>query len=147
MRLGLGETLRCSGEAERAVAARLGAHLAEVADERVDLAALVGDERDDARDPLHLGLLPPLEAVDEARQQLIPRPGLREHREALAHVARAQLDEPLLLEMAERGNDAAPLLAQCGSRFLGIEVRPSRPVLPLATTRRRKSARAGSNAA
>ena len=106
------------------MAARLGAHLAEVADERVDLAALVGDERDDARDPLHLGLLPPLEAVDEARQQLVPRPGLREHREALAHVARAQLDQPLLLEMAERGDDAAPLLAQCGRRRLGIEVRP-----------------------
>ena len=105
------------------------AHLAEVADERVDLAAVVRDERDDARDPLDLGLLPPLEPVDEAREQLVPRSRLREHREALAHVARAQLDEPLLLEMTERRDDAAPLLPQRGRRFLGIEIRPEPPRL------------------
>ena len=51
------------------------AHLAEVADERVDLAAVVGDERDDAPDPLRLRLLPPLEPLDQARQQLVPRLG------------------------------------------------------------------------
>ena len=51
--------------------ARLGAHLAEVADERVDLAAVVRDERDDARDPLHLGLLATLEPLDEAVEQLV----------------------------------------------------------------------------
>ncbi len=77
--LGLGQPLRLPGEAEGAVAARLGAHLAEVADERVDLAAVVGDERDDARDPLDLGLLAAREALDEAREQLVPRVGLGEH--------------------------------------------------------------------
>ena len=122
------------------------AHFAEVADQRVDLAALMDDERDDAPDPLHLRLLPPIEALDQARQQLVPRLGRPDHGEALAHITRAQLDE-LLLEVAERGNDSAPLLVERDRQLLGIEVGPRRPVLPLATSRRRKSARTGSNVA
>ena len=50
--------------------------------------------------------------------------GCADHGEALAHIARAQLDEPLLLEVAERGDDSAPLLAERGRRLLGIEVGP-----------------------
>src|SRR3954454_14362898 len=40
-----------SRQAVRAVAARIGARLAEVADERLHLAAIVLDEGDDALDP------------------------------------------------------------------------------------------------
>jgi len=43
-----------SGDAERAVAARLGARLAEVADERLHLATIVLDKGDDSLDPPRL---------------------------------------------------------------------------------------------
>ena len=47
-----------SGEAVAAVPARLGARLAEVADEGSHLAAVSGDERQDALDPARLGAFP-----------------------------------------------------------------------------------------
>ena len=127
--------------------ARLGAHLAEVADELVDLAAVVGDERDDAGDPLHLGLLASLEALDESVEQLRPRAGLREHRVALPGVAEPQLDQLLLLEVAEGGDDPARSSPSSSRRRVGIESVHTRPVFPLATSRRRKSARSESKAA
>ena len=58
-------------EAERAVAARFRARLAEVGDERLHLAAVVGDERDDARDPLGFGLLAALEPRGERVADLV----------------------------------------------------------------------------
>src|SRR5436305_1771153 len=48
-----------AGQAERAVAARLGAGFAEVADERLHLTAVVLDEGDHSLDPLRFRLLPP----------------------------------------------------------------------------------------
>src|SRR5205823_10271178 len=57
--------LRLAGEAERAVAARLGAGFAEVADERLHLAAVVLDEGEDALDALGFRLLAAVEALGE----------------------------------------------------------------------------------
>ena len=90
--------------------ARLGAHLAEVADELVDLAAVVRHERDDAGDPLHLRLLASLEALDEPVEHLRLRARLREHRVALPGVAEPKLDQLLLLEVAEGGDDPGSVL-------------------------------------
>ena len=50
----LREALGRAGQAILTVAARLGAGLAEVADERLHLAAIVLDESDDSLDPLRL---------------------------------------------------------------------------------------------
>src|SRR6478735_10236611 len=91
-----------AGQAIGAVAARIGAGLAEVGDERLHLAAIVLDERDDARDPLRLRLLAPVESLGEAVAQLVERRWLLQQREALAHVGDLQLDEAPLLEVAER---------------------------------------------
>jgi hypothetical protein len=57
------------------MAARLVARLAEPANEVVDLAAVVGDERDDALDAVGLGCLPALEPLDETVEQPSPEPG------------------------------------------------------------------------
>src|SRR5262245_9481630 len=70
LRLGCWKLLRASGEAVAAVAAGLGAGLAEVADERVHLAAVVADEREDALDPVGLGAFPPREALEEPLDKL-----------------------------------------------------------------------------
>src|SRR4051794_23670631 len=69
------DALRRARQAERAVAARLRSSLPEVADERLHLAAVVLDERDDALDPLRLGLLAPFEPLDEAGAPPPPPPG------------------------------------------------------------------------
>ena len=69
----LRKALRGSGQAIRAVAARLGARLAEVADERLHLAAVVLDERDDSLDALRLRLLAPVETLGQAIAQLVER--------------------------------------------------------------------------
>ena len=53
-RIRLRKALGGSGQAIRAVAARIGTGLAEVADERLHLAAIVLDEGDDSLDPLRL---------------------------------------------------------------------------------------------
>src|SRR6478735_2942252 len=50
----LRKALGGSGQAVRTVAARICTGLAEVADERLHLAAIVLDEGDDSLDPLHL---------------------------------------------------------------------------------------------
>jgi hypothetical protein len=71
-RRGLRKLLGCAGEAEAAMAARLLAQLTEVADELVDLAAVMGDERDDLPNPVSLGPLAAVEALDEAVEQLVP---------------------------------------------------------------------------
>src|SRR4051794_6551477 len=106
------DALRRAGQAERAVAARRRSSLPEVADERLHLAAVVLDERDDALDPLGLGLLAPFEPLDEAVALLGERRGLPQQRVALAHVRRLQLREPALLEVPERGDDTRTLLAR-----------------------------------
>ena len=119
----LRKPLRGAGQAKRAVAARIGAGLAEVADERLHLAAVVLDEGDDALDPLRLRLLAAVEALGEAVAQLVERRRLLEQREALAHVGDLQLDEAPLLEVAERCDDRARaprparrLAGRCSSR-------------------------------
>ena len=61
----VGELLGASGQAVAAVAAGLGARLAEVGDERVHLAAVVGDEREDVLDPLGLRALAAGEALEQ----------------------------------------------------------------------------------
>ena len=91
--------------------ARLGANLAEVADERGDLAARMGDERDDALDALGLGSLAPVEPLRKAGDHIFERVRTREQRVPLASVGGLQLDEPLLLQVAEGGDDPASLLA------------------------------------
>src|SRR5205814_10694929 len=53
-RSGLRKALGGSGQAIRAVAARIGTGLAEVADERLHLAAVVLDEGDASLEPLRL---------------------------------------------------------------------------------------------
>src|SRR5436305_7376762 len=62
-----------SGQTVRAVTARFGERLAEVADECLHLAAVVLDERDDALDPLRLRLLAAVEALRQAVAQLCER--------------------------------------------------------------------------
>src|SRR5436190_15305188 len=62
LRLALGKLLGASVEAVAAVPARLGARLAEVADEGAHLTAVVGDEREDAVNPAGLGAFPTGEA-------------------------------------------------------------------------------------
>jgi hypothetical protein len=58
---GVGQALSRARETKRAVTTRLRALLAEIGDERLHLAAVVCDEREDAGDALGLGLLAPLE--------------------------------------------------------------------------------------
>src|SRR3954451_872171 len=117
----LRKPLSGSGEARRAVAARIGARLAEVTDERLHLAAVVLDEGDDALDPLRLRLLAAVEALGEAVAQLVERRRLLEQREPLSYVGDLQLDEPPLLEIAERFDDALSFLAGHG---VGVDARP-----------------------
>src|SRR3954467_8088290 len=119
--------LRGPGQAERAVAAWVGAQLAEVADERLHLAALVLDEREHALDPLGLRLLAALEALGELVDERRLRRRPREQSEALPHVRRLQLDEPALLEVVERAHD--PLAVLAGHR-LRIDRHPRAPGLP-----------------
>src|SRR5689334_14526608 len=57
----------------RTVATRPVTRLAEVADERLHLAAVVLDEGDNPCDPLRLRLLAPVEALGEAISQLLQR--------------------------------------------------------------------------
>src|SRR5215212_3637560 len=109
--------------------AGLGARLAEVADERPDLAAVVRDEREDAADPLDLGLLAPVEPLGEPLHELTQRRGMLEYGVALADVRGLQLDEGLLLQVAEGRDDPAPLLAEVGGGPLGIDARPDAPGL------------------
>src|SRR5215204_7504879 len=109
--------------------ARLGALLAEVADERLDLAALVRDEREDAPDPLDLGLLAPVEPLGEPLHQLTQRLGMLEHGVALADVRGLQLDQGLLFQVAEGRDDPASLLAELGGGPVGIDARPDAPGL------------------
>ncbi len=65
---GLGQALGLAREAEGAVTAWFRAGLPEVGDERLHLAAVMGDERNDARDPVGFRLLAPL----EPRSQRVP---------------------------------------------------------------------------
>src|SRR3954466_3674941 len=82
----LRKALDGSGQAVRAVAARIGTGLAEVADERLHLAAIVLDEGDDSLDPLRLRPLAAVEALGQAVAQLVQRRRLLQQREALTHV-------------------------------------------------------------
>ena len=59
-----------SGQAVAAVPARLGARLAEVADQGAHLAAVMGDEREHVLDPSGLGALPAREALEQALDDL-----------------------------------------------------------------------------
>ena len=111
----------------------VGTSLAEVADERLHLAAIVLDQRDDSLDSRGLGLLAAVEALRQAVAQLVERRRLLEQREALSRIGDLQLDEALLLEVTERRDHPFAFLAE-RTRVVGIE-RPSRfaPALPLAT--------------
>ena len=156
----LGKLLRRAGETERAVAARLRAHLAEVADELVDLAAVVGDERDDAADPLRLGPLAALEALDEAVEQLVAAsPGGREPCSAVARRRPGARSAPAARDArARRRSGCAPRRGRprprrdrgsstcarsCRSRRGGAGSRPGRDRRP-RTRRRTSRSRAGS---
>src|SRR4051812_22077528 len=113
----LRKPLSGSGEAIRAVAARIGARLAEVTHERLHLAAVVLDEGNDALDPLCLRLLAAVEPCGEPVAQLVERPWLLQKREALAHVCDLQLHETALFEVAERFDDPLTFLAGHGVRI------------------------------
>ena len=137
-RLGRGESLRFSGQAVAAVAARPDTLLAEVRDERVDLAALVRDEREDPLDARRLCLLALLEALGEPVEERIDRVGPREQGVALPRLGRLQLDEPLLLEVTERGDDPLPLFAE--RRSGGLTLRCASSVASTACALRRNLA-------
>ena len=129
----------------RAVAARLGARLAEVADERLHLAAVVLDERDDA-----LRSAPP----PTARAARSARRAGRAARRATAAARAACSAGARRRPSARRGPAArgsrAPRRRARGprrARRSGSTPVQMRPSLPLASTRRRNSARSGSKAA
>ena len=109
--------------------ARLGAHLAEVRDERVDLAAVVRDERDDPRDPSDFGPLTSLEPLHEPGQQLVAGGRPRDEGVAQPGIARAELDQLPLLEVSQGGDDPAALLPERDGSLVGIEARPAAPGL------------------
>src|SRR5262245_14669946 len=92
LRPGLGKRLRTSGEAVAAVTAGLAARLAEVADERAHLAAVVGDKRQHALDPFGLGAFPPREARKEPLDELGAGIRAGKDREALTDIGGLQLD-------------------------------------------------------
>jgi hypothetical protein len=94
LRLGLGELLGASGQAVAAVAARLGARLAEVGDEGLHLTAVVGDEREDVLYSLGLRALAAAEALEQMLDELALRIGACRDRIALSHLGRGQLNEP-----------------------------------------------------
>jgi hypothetical protein len=133
-RLGLGKPLGVAGQAVRAMPARLRARPAEVADERADLAAVVGDELEHAFDPRRLGAFATREALDQPAGELVLRAREREQRVALAQLGRLQLDETLLVEVL----DAATIRLRSSAlrRRAVSERRPGAPVFPVATTRR-----------
>ena len=148
---------RCAApvEAEAAVPARLAARLAEVADERVHLAAVVRDELDDARDALRLGPLAALEPRRRARSSS----SAREPGRASRCSAGAPRPPSARRGRAARGSSSAAtirlaLLAERGRGRVGIDASSRRaPVLPLATSaaqevargRRRTRAKTSSN--
>src|SRR4051794_34429933 len=103
------------------MAARIGSRFAEIADEGLHLAAVVLDEGDDPLDALRFRLLAAVEALGQAIAELVERRRLLEQREALPNVGDLQLDESLLFEIAERGDDALAVLARHGLR---IDTRP-----------------------
>ena len=127
--LGLGQALGVAGQAEGAVAARLRSRLTEVADERLHLAAVMRHELDDACDPRRLGLLAAVEPFGESVGEGGERRRFRPQRVALTRVGRLQLDETLLLEVAERGDDAVAFLAERSRRCLRVDRHPGAPFL------------------
>ena len=112
LRRGRWKLLRAPAQAMAAVSARLRAHLAEVADERLHLAAGVRDEREHVLDAPRLGGLPPHEALAQAVDHLVGGIGLLDERVAPAQLGRLELDEALLVEVLERRDDPAALLAE-----------------------------------
>ena len=120
----LWQLLRPSAEAMGAMAAGLGARLAEVGGELPHLAAVVRDERDDLSDPCRLGLLAPVEALGEPGEQVARLGRMGEQRVALAGVGGLQLDEAPLLEVVERGDDPTAFLAERGGGRLRVDARP-----------------------
>src|SRR4051812_7305048 len=118
-RLGLGELLDASGQAVAAVPAGLRARLAEVADQRADLAAVVCDEREDVLDPGGLCALAACEAFEQVVDELGRRVRAGEQRVALAYLCRLQLDQAVLVQILERGQDPAALLPEPGRGVVG----------------------------
>src|SRR5205814_8038373 len=57
-------------------------------------------------------------------------PGARHDGVALPELRRLKLDEPLLVEVLERGHDPAPLLAERRGRVVGSQRRPGSPGPP-----------------
>ena len=103
---------------------RLLAPLAEVRNERRDLTALARHEADDLLDPLGLRPLAESEPLDQTIEELDRRAGPSEDRVALSGVSGPELDQAALLEVAERGDDAAALLAEHACRLLRVDARP-----------------------
>src|SRR3954447_22303383 len=112
-----------------AMSARLCAGLSEIADQGAHLAAVVGDEREHVMDPSRFRALATRESVEKAVDEVGLGVRLREQRVALAHVGWLQLDQALLVEVLERRQDSAALLAQLRGGLVGRERRPRPPRL------------------
>src|SRR6266540_1786287 len=124
LRLRLGKLLRAPRQAVAAVPATLRARLAEVADEAAHLAAVMRDEREHALDPVGLRSLSPSEAFEQAIDELGVGVRTAKERVALAQLGGLQLDQALLVEVLERGDDPAAHLAELRCRVLGCKGRP-----------------------
>jgi hypothetical protein len=96
----------------------------EVGCERLHLAAVMGDERDGLRDPSRFGLLALVEPLGEPVEELAGRGRSGEQCVALAGVGGLQFDEALPLEVVERGDDPAALLAERGGGRVRVDARP-----------------------
>jgi hypothetical protein len=105
------------------------------------VAAIVRDEREDVLDPSGLRALATREAFEQVVDELGFRVLVGKKHVALAQVGRLQLDQALLIEVLERRQDAAALLTSSAAASSGASVVQVRPVLPVATTPRRKPAR------
>ena len=105
-------------EAVAAVPAAVGELLAEVRDERLHLTAVVLDEVGHALDARRLPRLTALQALADRLEQPLARRWPGQKRVALAHVGRLQLDQALLLEVAERSDDARAVFPELGCGFV-----------------------------
>src|SRR3954454_21361220 len=112
-----------------AMPARLRAGLPEIADQGAHLAAVVSDERAHVMDPSGFRPLATREPVEQTVYELGLRVRANEERVALSHLCRLQLDQSLLVEVLERCQDPAALLAELRGGGVGRERRPRPPRL------------------
>ena len=120
---------RAAVQAVGAVTARRGPALAKVADQRVDLAARVRDQRRHAvhaRDLLRLSASNRPHQLGHQRASVLGRsqPAI-----ALAHVRGAHLGPALLFEIFDRAHDACAILSQRRADLRGVERVPGAPFL------------------